>query len=118
MLPIDGAFTVGKSHSIQGTGRKMGGLMLPPNPYLPDATGMASGNNYSYSPSFQSPAANFAAQAATTAAVYGARYAAPVVTQAVKAHTPVVTQAVKAHGPDMLRVCGRFGLLLLKALAR
>lgn len=86
--------------------------MLPPNPYLPDATGIASGNGYNfsstnnYSPSFQSPVANFAAQAAPVVAAEVTRRAAPV-----------VKRAVQDHGPDMLLVCGRFGLQLLKAIS-
>lgn len=87
--------------------------MTQPNPFLPDARGIASGNNYSYlAPNPYSPSAS----SAPPASVYQvAAVAAPVV---VRHATPVITKAVKEHGPDMLRVCGRFGLELLKALGR
>ncbi|MEU2563218.1 hypothetical protein ABZ626_28345 [Streptomyces longispororuber] len=93
--------------------------MTQPNPYLPDATGMASANNYSYSPApgpvanfaAQSPVANFAVQAApVVVAEVGRRVVVPAVKQAAP--------AVKQHGPAMLRVCGRYGLALLKGLMR
>jgi len=54
----------------------------PPNPYLPDATGVAPGNGHDFRPQ------GIAQQAAVTAAWYAAQRAAP---------------AIKEHGPRLLK---------------
>ncbi|GGW70203.1 hypothetical protein [Streptomyces xantholiticus] len=88
--------------------------MTQPNPFLPDARGIASGNNYS----FMAPANSYAPSAPSAPAAFVYQAAAVVTPVAVRHVAPVITKAAKEHGPDMLRVCGRFGLELLKALSR